>query len=146
MNTTAKTYILPACILLLMMLLVATGARAGDKVVYRLKWLRNVSVVGALYVRYSLSALAYQAIPSEIFVKYALTLLDNDGRVLIGSQTVRRQDSPDTERWFSWLDSSLSPQVYETALSRTDNSLVLHLEPYEAGGALADNALFLMVL
>ena len=107
---------------------------------------RGDSVVGALYVRYSLSALAYQAIPSEIFVKYALTLLDNDGRVLIGSQTVRRQDSPDTERWFSWLDSSLSPQVYETALSRTDNSLVLHLEPYEAGGALADNALFLMVL
>ena len=49
MNTTAKTYILPACVLLLMMLLVATGARAGDKVVYRLKWLRNVSVVGALY-------------------------------------------------------------------------------------------------
>ena len=49
MNTTAKTYILPVCVLLLMMLLVATGARAGDKVVYRLKWLRNVSVVGALY-------------------------------------------------------------------------------------------------
>ena len=49
MNTSAKTYILPVCVLLLMMLLVATGARAGDKVVYRLKWLRNVSVVGALY-------------------------------------------------------------------------------------------------
>ncbi|KAB2887974.1 MAG: ABC transporter substrate-binding protein [Desulfobulbaceae bacterium] len=49
MNTSAKTYILPACVLLLMTLLVATSARAGDKVVYRLKWLRNVSVVGALY-------------------------------------------------------------------------------------------------
>jgi NitT/TauT family transport system substrate-binding protein len=49
MNTTAKSFILPACILLVLMLLVATSARAGDKVVYRLKWLRNVSVVGALY-------------------------------------------------------------------------------------------------
>ena len=48
MNTTTIR-ILPACILLLTTLLVATGARAADKVAYRLKWLRNVSVVGALY-------------------------------------------------------------------------------------------------
>ena len=49
MNNNAKTLILPACVLLVMALLVATSARAADKVVYRLKWLRNVSVVGALY-------------------------------------------------------------------------------------------------
>lgn len=49
MNTTARTVILPACALLLMALLVATSAQAGEKIVYRLKWLRNVSVVGALY-------------------------------------------------------------------------------------------------
>jgi NitT/TauT family transport system substrate-binding protein len=49
MNNKAKTLILPASVLLLMAIFVATGAQAGDKVVYRLKWLRNVSVVGALY-------------------------------------------------------------------------------------------------
>ena len=32
-----------------MVMLVATSAQANDKVVYRLKWLLNVSVVGALY-------------------------------------------------------------------------------------------------
>jgi NitT/TauT family transport system substrate-binding protein len=49
MNNKAKTLILSACVLLVMAMFVATGAQAGDKVVYRLKWLRNVSVVGALY-------------------------------------------------------------------------------------------------
>lgn len=49
MNNKAKTLILPACVLLAMAMFVATGAQAGEKVVYRLKWLRNVSVVGALY-------------------------------------------------------------------------------------------------
>ena len=49
MNTTAGTVILSTCALLLMALLVATSAQAGEKIVYRLKWLRNVSVVGALY-------------------------------------------------------------------------------------------------
>lgn len=49
MNSNAKTLILPACVLLLLVMFVATSAQAGEKVVYRLKWLRNVSVVGALY-------------------------------------------------------------------------------------------------
>jgi NitT/TauT family transport system substrate-binding protein len=49
MHSKAKTLILPACVLLLMAMFVATSAQAGEKVVYRLKWLRNVSVVGALY-------------------------------------------------------------------------------------------------
>jgi len=49
MNNKARTLILPASLMVVMALLVATSARAGDKVVYRLKWLRNVSVVGALY-------------------------------------------------------------------------------------------------
>lgn len=49
MHTTVRTLIAPACVLLLMTMFVATSTRAGDKVVYRLKWLRNVSVVGALY-------------------------------------------------------------------------------------------------
>ena len=49
MNRKAKIPMLPACVLLLMALLVPTSARADEKIVYRLKWLRNVSVVGALY-------------------------------------------------------------------------------------------------
>jgi NitT/TauT family transport system substrate-binding protein len=49
MNRKAKNHMLSACFLLLMALLVATSARADEKIIYRLKWLRNVSVVGALY-------------------------------------------------------------------------------------------------
>lgn len=49
MISKVKTLILPACVLLVMTLLVATSAQAGEKIVYRLKWLRNVSVIGALY-------------------------------------------------------------------------------------------------
>lgn len=49
MHHKTKTLIPPACVLLVLAMFVATGARAGEKVVYRLKWLRNVSVVGALY-------------------------------------------------------------------------------------------------
>jgi NitT/TauT family transport system substrate-binding protein len=49
MNDKARTLILPAYVLLIMAMFVATSAQAGEKVVYRLKWLRNVSVVGALY-------------------------------------------------------------------------------------------------
>ena len=49
MNNKAKTLILPACVLLVMAMLVTTSAQADEKVIYRLKWLRNVSVVGALY-------------------------------------------------------------------------------------------------
>ncbi len=49
MYTKAKTVILPAWLLFLMAMFVATTAQAGEKIVYRLKWLRNVSVVGALY-------------------------------------------------------------------------------------------------
>lgn len=49
MLSIAKRHILSACVLLAIALLVTTGVQAGDKVAYRLKWLRNVSVVGALY-------------------------------------------------------------------------------------------------
>ena len=49
MNTIAKTHILSACVLLIMTLLLTTSVQANEKVIYRLKWLRNVSVVGALY-------------------------------------------------------------------------------------------------
>jgi NitT/TauT family transport system substrate-binding protein len=49
MNHKAKTLIPPALVLLVMALLAPPRALAGDKVIYRLKWLRNVSVVGALY-------------------------------------------------------------------------------------------------
>ena len=49
MNNKAKTVILPACILLVMAMFVVTSAQANEKVIYRLKWLRNVSVVGTLY-------------------------------------------------------------------------------------------------
>ena len=49
MNNKTKALILSACVLLLMAMFVATSVQAGEKVVYRLKWLRNVSVVGALY-------------------------------------------------------------------------------------------------
>ncbi len=49
MHNKTKTLILPACVLLVMAMLVTTSAQAGEKIVYRLKWLRNVSVVGALY-------------------------------------------------------------------------------------------------
>jgi NitT/TauT family transport system substrate-binding protein len=49
MRNKTKTLILPACVLLVTAMLVTTCAQAGEKVVYRLKWLRNVSVVGALY-------------------------------------------------------------------------------------------------
>ncbi len=49
MNSKVKALILPAWVLLLMVMLVTANAQAGEKVVYRLKWLRNVSVVGALY-------------------------------------------------------------------------------------------------
>ena len=49
MNHNAKILLPPALVLLVMALLAAASAQAGDKVVYRLKWLRNVSVIGALY-------------------------------------------------------------------------------------------------
>lgn len=48
MNTTTKTLILPAWALLVTLLLTNT-AWTNDKVTYRLKWLRNVSAIGALY-------------------------------------------------------------------------------------------------
>ena len=49
MNTIAKTRILSAWLLLIMTLLLTRSVQANERVVYRLKWLRNVSVVGALY-------------------------------------------------------------------------------------------------
>ena len=49
MNNNAKTLILPACVLFVMAMFVTPSAQANEKVIYRLKWLRNVSVVGALY-------------------------------------------------------------------------------------------------
>jgi NitT/TauT family transport system substrate-binding protein len=49
MYNKAKTLIRPAWVLWVVMMFVTTNAQAGEKVVYRLKWLRNVSVVGALY-------------------------------------------------------------------------------------------------
>ena len=49
MNKNAKPLILPTCALLVTLLLLANSAWATDKVTFRLKWLRNVSVIGALY-------------------------------------------------------------------------------------------------
>ena len=49
MNNKATTRILPAFVFLILSMFVTTGAQANEKVIYRLKWLRNVSVVGALY-------------------------------------------------------------------------------------------------
>ena len=49
MTNKAKTRTLPVCVLVVMAMLFADSARANDKVTYRLKWLRNVSVIGALY-------------------------------------------------------------------------------------------------
>ena len=48
MNKKVKPLILPVCALLVT-LLFANHARANEKVTFRLKWLRNVSVIGALY-------------------------------------------------------------------------------------------------
>jgi len=44
-----RKLILAALLLSLLTLVVTTSGVANDKVVYRLKWLRNVSVIGALY-------------------------------------------------------------------------------------------------
>jgi NitT/TauT family transport system substrate-binding protein len=49
MNSKTKTLILSAIVVLVMAILLTTSAQANEKVIYRLKWLRNVSVVGALY-------------------------------------------------------------------------------------------------
>ena len=49
MNNKVKTLILPACALFLLSMLFINSAYANEKVTYRLKWLRNVSVIGALY-------------------------------------------------------------------------------------------------
>jgi len=46
-----KKIILSACVLIFAVTLFIGSARARDKVTYRLKWLRNVSVVGALYAK-----------------------------------------------------------------------------------------------
>lgn len=49
MNNQTKALFLPACVLFLTVMLFTNRACANEKVTYRLKWLRNVSVVGALY-------------------------------------------------------------------------------------------------
>ena len=49
MTTKTKTLILPVWLLILTTMLNTGSAQAAAKVTYRLKWLRNVSVVGALY-------------------------------------------------------------------------------------------------
>lgn len=49
MKNSAKKIIQFACLLSMTTLLVAHTAEANEKVSYRLKWLRNVSVVGSLY-------------------------------------------------------------------------------------------------
>jgi NitT/TauT family transport system substrate-binding protein len=49
MNRNKQTLTLPAFVLLVIAVLIVTSAQASEKVIYRLKWLRNVSVVGALY-------------------------------------------------------------------------------------------------
>ncbi len=49
MNSKVNTLMLPGCVLFVMVMLLTTSAQANEKVIYRLKWLRNVSVVGALY-------------------------------------------------------------------------------------------------
>ena len=48
-NTAAQTLMLSACTLFATLLLFVHSVHADEKVIYRLKWLRNVSVVGALY-------------------------------------------------------------------------------------------------
>lgn len=49
MNNNAKTLVLPVWALFVTVLVLTATAHANEKVIYRLKWLRNVSVVGALY-------------------------------------------------------------------------------------------------
>jgi NitT/TauT family transport system substrate-binding protein len=49
MKKNARVSLVSVLLLLVIMLLVATNGSANEKIVYRLKWLRNVSVVGALY-------------------------------------------------------------------------------------------------
>lgn len=51
MTSKAKIIILPVCALFLAALLFTGSAHANEKVNYRLKWIRNVSVVGALYAK-----------------------------------------------------------------------------------------------
>ncbi len=48
MKRKRPSLILPACVVVISILF-ATATQANEKVTYRLKWLRNVSVVGALY-------------------------------------------------------------------------------------------------
>ena len=67
MNT-AKTLILSAFLLSVIALLVTTSAGANDKVVYRLKWLKNVSEVGALYAE-----------ANQMFAKAGLDVEVKDG-------------------------------------------------------------------
>ena len=49
MKNTANDIILSACVTLILVLFVTSSIHANEQVTYRLKWLYNVSVVGALY-------------------------------------------------------------------------------------------------
>ena len=95
---------------------------------------------GEVLTEYALDSLLRYSVPSEILTKYAVSLLDENRRVLTGQSIPQREDLAETLPFLKRRSNSESVPV-----SPVGNSLFLQMQAWRTSQSLIGSALFWLV-
>jgi len=95
---------------------------------------------GELLAEYSVNALLRYGIPPEVLSKYAIALLDNDGKLLAGQSIPER---PDIAGRLPWAGKA---NGYDVPVSAAGTGLVLRAQAWRTSKDMVGDALFWLVV
>ena len=100
----------------------------------------GVRFAGVVMGEYQIDGLLRYGVPAEISAKYAISLIDNQNRLLSGNTSPKRTAAA---RLLPWVQQDIE---YDVTVSPVGNSLVLRAEAYRTSLGVIGSALFWLVL
>jgi PAS domain S-box-containing protein len=95
---------------------------------------------GVVLAELQVDALIRYGVPVEVSAKYAVALLDNNGKLLSGNSVPARSAAT---RWLPWVETQTE---YEVPVSPVGSGLVLRAQDYRASLGVIGSTLFWLVL
>ena len=97
---------------------------------------------GYLYARQLLSSLLYYAVPSDIYARYTVALVNSARQVLAGQVATQHAAAPSS--WPVWL--SQSGNAYSAPIAPLGGDIALHLQSYRADDRMVNRSMLLVLL
>ena len=97
---------------------------------------------GYLYARQLLSSLLYYAVPSDIYARYTVALVNSARQVLAGQVATQHAAAPSS--WPVWL--SQSGNAYSAPSAPLGGDIALHLQSYRADDRRVNRSMLLVLL